>query len=40
MGTGSNPSEAEGETALPNGAKVASYVAKTLLSMFAGLLGT
>lgn len=40
VGTGSNLSEAEGEIALPNGAKVARCVAKTPFSMCAELLGT
>lgn len=39
-GTGSNASEVEGERALPNGAKAGWWVAKTLLAVFAGLLGT
>ena len=40
MGTGSSPAEAEDERALPNGAKAAGWVAKTVPAVFDVLLGT
>ena len=39
MGTGFSRSEAEGKRALPNGAKIARCIAKTVLAVFT-VLGT
>lgn len=40
MGTGFSLAEAEGENALLNGARAARQFAKTVLTVFAVLLGT